>query len=95
MMLVCREGNHQPFFLLFGQVGSDQFELLIFAFIHNFVSNSFLRQEEERRSALGDFVTYAGDEIILDAIIGHLAFRPCDRGGILQYDQLLLLQRFE
>src|SRR2546428_4140763 len=74
-------------FLLFGQVGLNDFELLTFDRLSNSINHRTTLQQEQRRSAWRDLGTHLVDEALVDPIMSKVPHESTHRGAYRQAEE--------
>src|SRR5436309_14747346 len=84
--LLC-ESLAELVFLLFGQVGLNDLELLAFDGLSNFVKHSPARQQEQGRGPYCDLVAHLVDKVVVNAIVGKVSSYCPHRGAQRQSEE--------
>src|SRR6266581_3025258 len=74
-------------FLLFGQVGLNDFELLTLDRLSNSIDHRTTLQQEQRRSAWCDLGTHLVDEALVDPIVSKMPHESTHRGTYRQAEE--------
>ena len=74
-------------FLLFGQIGLNDFELLTLDRLSNSIDHRTTFQQEQRRSAWRDLSTHLVDEALVDAIMGKVPHECTHCGAYRQSEE--------
>ena len=84
VILLFAKCSLQLLFLFLGQVRSDQLELVTLELLEHFVLHRAAGHQEQRRGAFGNLLAGLIDQVIIDAVVGHLAAQRAHSGADCQ-----------